>query len=145
MALLATAAHAGNTDLVIWAADGSKIATYKLMERPHVKFTDNRLVVTSMDIEVGYDLTAVGRFTYVQATDGIDGNTTSPQITVTDHSLRFDASSGSLDITVYDAGGKRIAAKTVARGKSEEMPIAGLPSGVYVVSVNGVSHKIVKK
>lgn len=134
-------------NLIIWGTDGSQLTSYQMLERPSVRFSGTRLVVDAMGLEVAYELDKVSKFTYEDLTTSIGqtGGEASGRFTMVDETLRFAASGRPLRVAVRTAGGKTLAEETLPAGAKLDFPLGGLPTGVYLVSLDGVTYKILKR
>ena len=132
--------------LVIWAKNGTKVA-YALAEKPKVTFTTTDLVVTSNGLEVNYTLSEMARFTYesdaLTAITNLNNGKTS--MSLYGESLLFPALTEGSTVAIYDMGGKTILSKSITTTGEYSFPLSNLNAGVYMVSVNGLTYKIVKR
>lgn len=134
------------TNLVVWAKDGTKVA-YALAEKPKVTFTETDLVITSNGIEVNYNLENMARFTYEDNTATAITNlqTNESPFKLTGESLLFPALKENSTVSVYSLNGTLVFKKTVRQNGEYAFPLSNLNAGVYMVNVNGLTYKIVKK
>ena len=139
-------AQENNTQLVVWAKDGTKVA-YMLSEKPKITFTDTDLVITANDIEVNYALDNMARFTYES-----NGNTAIRNIESDEVSIKLDGESllfpdlkANSSIAVYTLNGTLVVKKTIRQDGEYVFPVSSLSDGVYMISVNGLTYKIVKR
>lgn len=132
--------------LVVWAKDGSKVA-FALSQRPKVTFTETNLIITGEDIDANYPLDKMARFTYemVDMTAIKDINTEKDAFRFTGESLLFPALKENSTVAVYSLNGALVFKKTVLEAGEYSFPISNLNTGVYLVSVNGLTYKIVKR
>lgn len=143
---LSVSADEPKTQLVVWAKDGTKVA-YALAEKPKVTFTATDLVVASNGLEVNYTLAEMARFTYESdaptAITNLNNGKTS--MSLDGESLLFPALTEGSTVAIYDMGGKTILSKSITATGEYSFPLSSLNAGVYMVSVNGLTYKIVKK
>lgn len=131
--------------LVVWAKDGTKVA-YSLNGKPKVTFTKTDLVITTNDVEVNYSLENMLRFTYGNTETGITNlQTGESSFRIDGESLLFPSLKANSTVTVYSVKGVLIFKKTVNQSGEYSFPIGNLSSGVYMVNVNGLTYKIVKR
>lgn len=131
--------------LTIWAKDGTQVA-YALDEEPKVTFTENSMVISSTKIEVNYPLQDMVRFTYGDEVTAVSHlRTDKSPFKLDGKSLLFPALRLNSVITVYSQSGTLVFQKTVRQGGEYAFPIDGLVKGVYVVKVNGVTYKFLKR
>lgn len=131
--------------LIIWAKDGTQVA-YALNEEPKVTFTENSMVISSKGIEVDYPLQDMARFTYGNEVNAvIDLKTDKSPFKLDGESLLFLALRPNSTVSVYSQNGTLVSQKTVRQGGEYVFPIGNLANGVYVVKVNGVTYKFLKR
>ena len=139
-------AQENNTQLVVWAKDGTKVA-YMLSEKPKITFTETDLVITANDIEVNYALENMARFTYES-----NGNTAIRNVESDELSIKLDGESllfpdlkANSSIAIYTLNGTLVMKKTIRQDGEYAFPVLNLSNGVYMVNVNGLSYKFMKK
>lgn len=134
------------TNLVVWAKDGTKVA-YALAEKPKVTFTETDLVITSNDVEVNYNLENMARFTYEDSTSTAITNlrTDESSFKLNGESLLFPALKANSTVSVYSLNGALVFKKTIRQNGEYAFPLSNLNTGVYMINVNGLSYKIVKR
>lgn len=134
------------TNLVVWAKDGTKVA-YALAEKPKVTFTETDLVITTKDVEVNYSLENMARFTYEvnDATAITNLQTDKTSVKLDGEFLLFPALKANSTVSLYSLNGKLVFNKTVRMTGKYSFPLSGLNAGVYLVNVNGLTYKFVKK
>ena len=130
--------------LVVWAKDGTKVA-FALEERPQITFTETELVITT-NKENHYALENVAKFTYEQIPSGIKNLLNdNPVFILNGESLLFPSLKTGNTVSVTSPNGTSIFRKTVKSDGEYAFPIDNLQHGVYLVTVNGLTYKIVKK
>ena len=134
------------TNLVVWAKDGTKVA-YALAEKPKVTFTDTDLVITAKCVEVKYSLENMARFTYESnaETSIINLKTEESLFKLTGEALLFPALRANCTVSVYSLNCTLVFKKTVRQNGEYAFPLSILNSGIYLVNVNGLTYKIVKR
>lgn len=133
------------TQLVIWSKDGAKVA-YALAEKPKLTFTGSELVVKTDSIEVTYDLEKISRFTYEGGgMTGITDLETESVFNFQNEALVFPSLSANSTVSVCSLNGLLVFKKTVRVAGEYAFPLSKLNAGVYLVNVNGVTYKIMKK
>lgn len=134
------------TQLVVWSKDGTQVA-YALAERPKVTFTETDLIITASGIIVNYSMEELSRITYenddvVSITDLQTGK---PSFKLDGESLLFPTLKANSTISLHSLGGELLFSKTIQSAGEYSLPLSALNSGVYMVTVNGLTYKIVKK
>lgn len=132
--------------LVVWNADGSK-ANYALEESPKVTFTETALVVTLHGKATSYPLESLSRVTYenVQGTGISDLWNCAPSFSVQGNLLVFSALKADSDIAVYTLDGQLLHKERIVTAGRYAFPLSDITDGVYMVSVNGVTYKFLKR
>lgn len=145
--LLASSAIAEEkTTLVVCAKDGSKVA-YALSEKPLVTFTETDLVVKTLSIEVNYPIDKMARITYEQEAldDKVDLLTDNQAMVNKGDYLLFPNLKSGDSVIIYSSNGVLVADKKIGADGEYVFPLNEVPIGIYMVVVNDVTYKIVKK
>lgn len=136
--------NAKETQLIVWAKNGEKVA-FLLSENPKIKFSETDIIITSKDMIVTYSLENMLRFTY-------ENEINTSVINVNDNLLKFDGEvllfpnlKVNSNIAVYTLVGKVVFSKTTDVNGDFLLPVSYLEAGVYIVNVNGIIYKILKK
>ncbi len=138
-------AQISQTQLIVWAKDGTKVA-YALTEKPKVTFTETDLVITSNGIEVNYSLENMLRFTYENSTTGITNlKTDETSFKLDGESLLFPSLETNSTVSIYAANGTLVFKQTIRQSGVYSFPLSNLNTGVYIVNVNGLTYKIMKR
>lgn len=134
------------TQLIVWAKDGTKVA-YFLSEKPKITFTETDLVITANDIKVNYALENMVRFTYESNDNTAIRNIESDEVLIKldGESLLFPDLKANSSIAIYALNGTLVMKKTIRQNGEYAFPISNLNAGVYMVHVNGLTYKIVKR
>lgn len=143
---LSAMADEPKTQLVVWAKDGTQVA-YALDEKPKVTFTVTDLVITTNGVEVNYTLENMARFTYEndEVVSITNLQTDESNFKLNGESLLFPALKANSTVYVYSLNGTLVFKKTVRQNGEYAFPLSNLNAGVYMVNVNGLTYKIVKR
>lgn len=143
---LSTMADEPKTQLVVWAKDGMQVA-YALAEKPKVTFTETDLVITANGVEVNYSLENMARLTYEDNTTTAITNLQTGKVSVKldGESLLFPALKANSIVSLYSLNGTLVFNKTIRTEGDYSFLLSGMNAGVYVVTVNGLTYKIVKR
>lgn len=133
--------------LVIWAKDNTKVS-YLLEDSPRITFTDELLVITTNSVEVDYELSQMARFTYenIEASNVV--NVKGEKVcsfNFNGESLLFPTSDADISVRVYTTDGKLVLERYVHKGENLAVSLNSFNSGIYLVHVNGITYKIVKR
>lgn len=134
------------TLLAVWAKDGTKVA-YALAEQPKITFTETDLVITTNGVEVNYTLEKMARFTYEYDDETSIRNLKTNEVvfTLDGESLLFPAMTANSTVSIHALNGTLVFKKTVQTAGEYSFPLSNLATGVYMVTVNGLTYKIVKR
>lgn len=132
--------------LVVWAKDGTKVA-FALAEKPTITFEESDMIITSNGVEVKYALENMARFTYEKSsTTGITNlNNGESSFKLDGESILFPSLKANSTVSVYTVNGTLVLQETVHSDGEYSFPILSLNTGVYIVNVNGLTYKIVKR
>lgn len=133
-------------NLVIWSKDGTKVS-YALYERPKISFVNEDLVVNSNGIEVYYSLSKMLRFTYEKIPVSAISNIVEEESSfkIVKESMSFSSLKPNSKINIYKSNGILMFSKTIVKGGDYTFSLNNLPNDVYLINVNGLTYKIVKK
>lgn len=143
---LSAMAFEPKTQLVVWAKDGTKVA-YALAEKPKVTFSETALVITAKGVEVNYSLENMARFTYESDENSAIRNIKTDEVSfkLDGESLLFLSLGANSKVSIHSLNGTLIFNKTVQMAGEYSFPLSNLNAGVYIVTVNGLTYKIVKR
>lgn len=143
---LSTMADEIKNYLVVWAKDGSK-AAYALIDKPKVTFTETDLIISTKEVEVNFPLDDMDRFTYeVSDITAIrDLKTDEVKFKMDGESLLFPALRANSSVSIYTLDGHQVFKKEIQIAGEYSFPLSNLKAGVYLVTVNGLTYKIVKR
>ena len=143
---LSAMADESKTQLVVWVKDGTKVA-YALAEKPKVTFTETDLVITTYGVEVNYPLENMARFTYETNDESaiVNLQTEESPFKINGESLLFPALKANSTVSVYSLNGTQVFRKTIRQNGEYAFPLSNLNAGVYMVNVNGLTYKIIKR
>lgn len=131
--------------LNIHLADGT-VQSVLLYTRPQVTFEDGRVVFTSSVATFSYDAQQVLRFTF---SGSLPVWVSSPESQASyrrqGEQLFFDAKVKASAIQLFTEDGRRLPVNVQTSNGRISLSLQPLPAGVYVLSVNGQTSKIVKR
>lgn len=138
----------GTSSLIIHAKDGST-ATYLLARCPIVTFSGDSLKIYCDDTEVIYALDNVTKFTYGEKDENI--GVSYPTSTDSSRLFSYDGEQVVLSglkpgcmVYVLSSDGCVVASER-CDSDCHTLFISGLSTGVYIVTANGMSFKLLKK
>lgn len=139
-------AQSEQTQLVIWSTNGTKVA-YALNEKPKVTFEQEALVITVGGVKINYDIVKLARFTYVGSDNTAirDLKTNKPIFDFDGEQLIFPDLKTDDIVSIYTVGGSLVLRRELSESGKYGLSLSNLDSGTYMVDVNGLTYKIVKK
>lgn len=130
--------------LVLHHANGTT-TDVELLTQPQVKFQNDKMLITSTVLNMEYPKENVLTFTFKGKTSGIKGVKGNVFYTQENGQLVFHGIKSTESIAIYNAKGVRIPVSIQCSGETVTLPLSSIPSGVYLLSVNGKSSKFTKK
>ena len=132
--------------LIVWTKD-SKQAGYALNKRPVLKFTEGEMKISGEGIDVIYALDNFARYTYSyqEPTAVKDILTGEMKAKFDGESLFFPSLKANSTVSVYTLNGVEIFTKTIHEDGEYTLALSALRVGTYLVNVNGLKYKIMKK
>ena len=144
MLLLTGCLHTGAQTLVLHHSDGTT-TDVELFTLPQVKFQDDKVLITSTVLDMEYPKDNVLRFTYKGGTANAVGRVKEDAIySQQGGQLVFHGIRAHDKVAVYTANGVRVPLTLTRSGDSVALPLAAIPSGVYLLSVNGKTSKFTR-
>lgn len=144
--LLVSPVFSQNT-LTIYQKDGTQISV-GFDDKPVVTFTDNELVVKTTKTTLRYEFAQVAKFTFDKNETGVNGvidDASQAGITLDEYTVYITGAKADAVVCLIGADGKQLQSyKTDADG-SVTFSIAQLPEGMYIISSESLTCKILKK
>lgn len=133
-------------DLVVWTRNGAK-NVFELRQDPSVVFEDGGLVLRANGTEARFALADLVRWTYQQRTvsgiSEVGADRTHPFMD--GEQLVISQLKEGATVRVFAADGRQVMEKTMKRDGACRISLTRLQTGVYVVQVNTLTYKILKK
>lgn len=129
--------------LVLWHADNS-YTEVELYKQPRVTFEGDKVLITSSVLNMEYPKEDVLRFTYKGSADGIGSLTLNEDYFQEEEKLVFHGIGDAKDIALYTANGIRVPVQIAHSGNDVILPLSLIPSGFYMLSLNGKTFKFSK-
>lgn len=130
--------------LVLHHANG-KTTDVELYTQPQVKFVGDKVLITSTVLDMEYDKQDVLRFTYKGGTLGISTPLEKANFSQENGQLVFHGIKSTNKIAVHTLKGIRVPIHLQYSGSSAILPLSTIPSGVYLLTVNGRTSKFTKR
>lgn len=132
-------------NLAVCTKDGLKVL-YALEEKPKITFTDTELVITTKGVEIAYALSDVNLLTYENGeTTGITNLYDDASFKLDGNAIVFSKLKAKDIVSLYSINGTLVFKKTVTVDGEYAVSLNDIETGVYVVSVNGLTYKFMKK
>lgn len=143
--LLATASMtmAQGQTLVLHHADG-KTTEVELYTLPRIQMTADKMIITVQGISQEYSKTDVLRFTYKGVGTGINNVSPTTSFRIDEDRITFHGVPETGAVKIFDAKGMQIPVSLTAVGSDTVLSLAQLPKGVYLVTINERTIKIVR-
>lgn len=129
--------------LVLWLADGTQ-TDVQLYTQPQVKFQNDKVLITSTVLNMEYPKENILRFTYKGGSTNISSPTGKANYSQQGEQLVFRGIKSDGKVAVYTANGIRVPVTVTRSGDSVTLPLSAIPSGVYLLNVNGRTSKFTK-
>lgn len=130
--------------LVLHHANGTT-TDVQLYTQPQVKFQGDRVLITSTVLDMDYPKQDVLRFTYKGGSTGISSPNAKAGVSQESGQLVFHGVKATDKIAVHTANGIRVPVRIRRSGSTATLPLSAIPSGVYLLSVNGRTSKFTKQ
>lgn len=130
--------------LVLWHANGTT-TDIELYTKPCVQFTKDKTLVISPVLNIEYPVEDVIRFTYKGVGLGIDIPHGDTNLEQKDGKIILHGVKSTDKIAVYKSNGIRLPVHIEYGGGNAVFYLTSIPSGVYLLKINGRTSKITKK
>lgn len=136
----------GYSNLVLWQKNSEKVV-FVLLNKPKITFSRTDLIVSTDGLEFSYPLNDLSHFTFenLLETPVADIKTDDVVFRMEGESLLFPSLDESTLISIYKTNGVLVFQKKIKTAGQYIFPLLDLKSGVYIVKVNNLSYKIIKK
>lgn len=142
--LCTVAQGAWSQTLLIWN-ETRVLQKVDLKKKPVVTLLDDKFVVDGEGISLEYDITDVRRFTYEELKTGINNAESQPVVRRYDDHIVFCGVKSDGVVSLHMLDGKSVPVKLVPEGSDMVLRLNDLPAGVYLLTVNGRTTKLMKK
>lgn len=130
----------------VHSKDGSNVL-FALEEKPKITFTDVDLIITTKGVEVSYPLKDMVRIAYEnkEVTSIKKLHDDKASFTLDGESIIFPCLKTKDIVSLYAINGTLIFKKFISTDGEYTFSLSDIKSGVYIVSINELICKIVKK
>lgn len=132
--------------LIVWMKSGEKVY-YDLEEEPKTTFEGAEIVITTNTLQVYYPLSEILRYTYELNSSGIDNINKAKHIVISQKGGNMVIKNLRADtlIRIYATDGKLLKSMTADGSQNITIPLVSYPDGVYIVKVDNVVYKLMKR
>ncbi len=139
---VATATYADDAQIVIKQKGGNE-TILKLSLNPIITFVGENMVVTSDVIQISIPIDDIGGYVVSDGTTGIGPVTTQPQYT-RGHVIFSGIAVGS-PVYVHTLEGKVVGKQTADASGNADISMENLPKGIYIISSQNNTIKVINK
>lgn len=144
MGLFVPAQAQDNATLVLWLSDGTK-TDIEVSQLPQIKFENDKVIITSSVLNMEYKAEEVLRFTYKGEETAISPFQDEAGVSQENGRLVFHGISSANQVSVFSTNGTRIPVSLSKNGGFYSLSLSTIPTGVYILKVNGKTSKFTKK
>ena len=130
--------------LVLWHSDGTT-TDVELFTKPNVLFKNSKVFVTSSVASLEYDEKDIVRFTYKGKSSGIASPSIESNYSQENGQIVFHDIKSTDKVALYKTNGILVPVHLNIHGNSATLPLSSIPSGIYLLYVNGLTSKFTKK
>lgn len=129
--------------LVLHHANGGT-TDVELYTQPRIEFQGDRVLITSPVLNMEYPKTDVLRFTYKGKSLAVTSHRAEDDMSRDSDRLVFHNVKAADQVAVYTANGIRVPIRLTRSGSDAALSLSQIPTGVYLLSVNGRTSKFTK-
>ena len=140
-------AQANPMQFSIYTFDGN-ISTYKLDDNPKIEIKENQLIIFNKSIEVSFVFSNLQKLVYQSSLSNIDAVQNieqQPVLFLEDNYIKILPLQKVAQISIYDMNGMLIDTKELEANQHHLISISDLTQGLYIISLNNTTYKILKK
>lgn len=133
--------------LVLWHANG-KTTEISLSKKPRVTFSEDKVLVKGSGITFEYSANDILKFTYKKedVVNDIDTPNNVVNFFRDEEHIVFNGIKSTDEVALYKLNGSRIPVQlTHSDDNKVTLSLSGIPSGIYILKVNGKTTKITKQ
>lgn len=134
------------SSLIVWHSNGT-ITKFALDDEPVTTYSNGNLTITTNSTTLSLPLEEVSRYTYQINTSTAISNAlkTIQKVQLDGDKIMFSQLTKDTDIKVYSTSGLLVNTIQAKAGQTTSVSLNSLPQGVYIVKLNGVTYKFLKK
>lgn len=137
---------AQSPQLVVWLKGGEKVY-YNLEDLPITKFSGSDVLITTHTVEVAYPLEQVIRYTYENLSTEIESVLAGNDLYVSRQGdvITFQNLHPTTPVQLFSIDGQLLETRNLNAETAVSISLNAYPVGIYVVKVNGVTYKMMKR
>lgn len=116
----------------------------ELYTKPAITFEGDKMLINSSVLHMELKLGDVVRFSYKEKSTNIEHSETDATYTQQNGLIVFNGIQDASKITVYKSDGTRMPVRFSNYNGQLGFSLSSLPTGVYILSINGKTAKIVR-
>ena len=144
---LGTTAQANSMQFSIYTLDGN-VSTYKLDDNPKIDVKEDHLIIFNNSIEVSFDFSNLQKLVYNSEVTGIESIHSiedQPVLLLEGNYIKISPLQKEAQISIYDTKGMQIETKCLDANQHHVISISDLTQGLYIITLNKTTYKIMKK
>ena len=133
--------------LVLWYANG-KTTEISLNKKPRVTFSADKVLIKGAGINFEYSANDIVKFTYKKedVVNDIDAPNNEVNFFRGEEHIVFNGIKSTDEVALYKLNGSRVPVQlTHSDDNKVTLSLSGIPSGIYILKVNGKTTKITKQ
>lgn len=136
----------GQNTLTIHQKDGQQF-NYGFDDKPVIIYTATDLVLKTTMTELQFPLASIAKFTFTDIEDAVSPikDSSSAQLKLDNYMVSITGTKPDVAVSVIGSDGKTIGTYKTDAGGSVTFSIADLPQGLYIINIDNLTCKILKK
>lgn len=132
-------------NLAVCTKNGSKVL-YALDDKPKITFTNTEVIITTKGLEIAYALIDVNSFTYEKVENtGVTSLYGDTFFKLDGESIIFSRLKAKDIVSLYSINGTLVLKKAVTMDGEYAVSLNDIEAGAYIVKVNSLTYKFIKK
>lgn len=135
------------TSLIVWKKDGSKVA-FALSDNPWIVFEKNAMRIVCSSKSTYFNYEDLAKLTYEEIGDSSIRNLANDKassFTFDGETLLLQSLKAGSTISIHALNGTVVFKRSIEAAGNYSFPLTHLDKGVYLVSIDGLTIKIVKR
>lgn len=123
--------------------------SYAFDEKPVVKYSANNLILTTTQVSVEYPISTIKKISFSDTESGpvtdVETVTENPELEIDDFNITIAGAKADATISLIGPDGKTLNSYKADSEGNASFSIAELPDGLYIISSDNLTCKILKK